>query len=231
MRSISVMLPIFLIIILSNPLRAQEDTLGHIGLGISIDPTGKPALLYIRSGGDFLQTVPLVNISAIVFYVPINVTDKFRLEPSIGLFSMTTTNSDVSSTSTDASTVTTVGIRGTYRSNLSNSLDLYVGPRLELGFISSKNDYSYTAPGTISGSKSSSTETDVTVGAVVGAECFPIRKFSIGGEINLNYVSFGNPDNNEVYFPPPAYPTINTNKRDQYAIYTGALLFVRWYIF
>jgi hypothetical protein len=35
------------------------------------------------------------------------------------------------------------------------------------------------------------TETDITVGGVIGVESFPIRKFIFGGEICLNYVIFG----------------------------------------
>jgi hypothetical protein len=235
MRYIFVMLFIFLITVLSTPLLAQEDTVGQIGLGISIDPTGKSELIYIYRGLNYIQTVPIVNLSAIVFYVPINVTNSFRIEPSIGVFSTSSTNSTSSSTTTDASSVIILGLRGTYRTVLSNSLDLYFGPRLEFCFLSSKNDYSYVSsypsPGTISGSKTTTTETDVTVGAVVGVEYFPIRKFSVGGEINFNYVTFGNPDYSQVDYPPPASPTVNTNKLDQYTLYTGALFFLRWYIF
>jgi len=235
MRYISVVLLIFLVIISTNPLLAQEDSLGILGLGISIDPTGASQIVYVQNSWDDYQA-PLTNVSAVRFYVPINVTNRFRLEPSFGLYSSSSTNKDnsfPSSSTTDASSVSTIGIRGTYNSPISNSLIFYFGPRLEFAFVSSKHEYSYIAsyPSAYipTDNKTTSTETDITFGGVVGVEYFPIRKFSIGGEINLNYITFGNPNITYDDSPSPASPVINTTNRDQYTLYTGVLFFLRWY--
>jgi len=60
----------------------QEDTLNIAGLGISIDPTKVSEMVYF---GSFWQNypTPITSTSAIEFYVPIKVTNKFRLEPSM----------------------------------------------------------------------------------------------------------------------------------------------------
>lgn len=232
MRYISIVILTFLTVIICNPLFGQEDTLPVAGLGISIDPTKVAEQVYITPYAANYQTFAISGPSAIAFYMPINVTNKFRLEPSIGLFSMssstTTTpisqlSGSIETTSYDAS-VFTFGIRGLFISPLSNSLSLYFGPRLEFGFVSSTYEDIYA----LQDNKTTETETDVTIGGIIGVEYFPIRKFSLGGEINLNYMIYGNPT--VTYdFNPPAQPSNYTSERDQYSLYTGALFFVRWY--
>ncbi len=110
---------------------------------------------------------------------------------------------------------------------------IYYGPRLEFEFISSTYEdvYSNNYPNANSNYdyKTITTETDITFGGVIGAEYFPIHKFSIGGEISLNYVSFGNPNVTNDNYPVPASPSTNTSERNQHTLYTGALFFLRWY--
>jgi hypothetical protein len=231
MRYIPIVIITFFTIIVSDPLFGQEDTLNIAGLGISIDPTKVSEMVYF---GSFWQNypTPITSTSAIEFYVPIKVTNKFRLEPSIGLFftsSSTTTTPIVhgngySETTTNDASVVTIGIRGIFNSSLSNSLSLYYGPRLEFGFVSSTSEDGQPSQDY----KTTTTETDITLGGVIGVEYFPIRKFSFGGEISLNYMTFGNPyvtneDN------PQTQPSTYTSERDQHTLYTGALFFMRWY--
>jgi hypothetical protein len=240
MRYISIVLLALFTISLSSPLLGQEDTLCRVGLGVSFDPTKISELVYISSSPDAVHIIPTANSSAIVFYVPINVTKEFRLEPSIGLFSMSSSSTetstipssgDPSTNSIDASVIT-IGVRGTFISHLSNSLLFYFGPRLELGIVSSTNEYTYISnyplTNTTAGDKTTTKETDITFGGVVGTEYFPIHKFSFGGEISLNYVTFGNPDITREYYPPQS-PSSYTTKREQHTLYTSALFFLRWY--
>jgi hypothetical protein len=221
-------------------LFGQEDTLGSVGFGFSFDPTKMSELLYINFSPWGLQMIPTASSSAFVFYVPINVSNGFRLEPSIGLFSMSSSSTETSTTpvsgypstsSTDASVIT-LGIRGTFKSPLSNSLVLYFGPRLEFGIVSTTYEHTYFSnypvTNTKNGEKTITKETDITFGGVLGAEYFPIRKFSVGGEISLNYVTFGNPDITDEYYPPQS-PSTYTTERKQHTLYTGALFFLRWY--
>jgi hypothetical protein len=71
-----------------------------------------------------------------------------------------------------------------------------------------------------------SSETDFMISGIFGAEYFPLREFSIGGEIDFNYVSFGNPDYTQTP-PPTGMQTTTTSTRS--LVSTGALLFIRWY--
>jgi opacity protein-like surface antigen len=221
-------------------LHAQEDTLGLVGLGISIDPTKGSELVYINPSLENLQSIWSNNTSAVVFYVPINVTNRFRFEPSIGLFSASSSSATTPTIqgngtpytySNDASVIT-LGIRGTYRYSLSNLLILYLGPRLEFGIVSStyENVYitNYPNANIKQDDKKITKETDITFGGVIGAEYFPISKFSVGGEISLNYVTFGNPDITYENYPTPS-SSYNTTEREQHTLYTGALFFLRWY--
>ncbi len=84
MRYTSIIILIIFIFIMSNPLIGQADTLSPMGLGISIDPTKLSELVYVNTFNGSIQQVPTVT-SAIVFYMPINVTNGFRLEPSVGI--------------------------------------------------------------------------------------------------------------------------------------------------
>ncbi len=237
MRYLSLFLIISLTIVISNPLLGQEDTLGTLGLGISIDPTKGSELVYVESYLDDLQYISTTSTSAVVFYVPINVTNRYRLEPSIGIFSTSSSTTQGSGSpytiSNDASVIT-LGIRGTYRCSLSNSLILYFGPRLEFGIVSSTYEYVYITNvpnvNTKQDDKTITKETDITFGGVIGTEYFPIPKFSIGGEIGLNYVTFGNPDVTYNYYPTPATSN-STSEREQHTFFTGALFFLRWYFF
>ena len=237
MRNISVILIIFL----SAPLLAQNDTLIHVGLGISIDPTNTEHIVYFRTTIDGVNLIPLTGFSAIMFYVPITFQDGLRIEPTIGTFSAsssTTTTSTFTATesgntsSTDAS-VTTLGIRLTYCSPISNSLSFYFGPRLELGFLSTTEEYSYytttSSSYTPTDDKTTTKETDVTIGAIWGAEYFPTKRFSIGGEIAFSYVSFGNPVVSSEDYPTQSSTGITTTSRDQHTVFTNSRFFLRWY--
>ena len=71
-------------------------------------------------------------------------------------------------------------------------------------------------------------ETDVHLGASFGGEYFPFTQFSVGGELQLNYTSYGNPDITQTSSQqPPA--TSTTSERKQHLWNTDALFFVRWY--
>lgn len=68
------------------------------------------------------------------------------------------------------------------------------------------------------------------MGIVFGAEYFPISHYSAGGEVSLNYTTFGNPTITNTTSPPqtpPAYT--NSNDVAQYSFNTEALFFMRWY--
>jgi hypothetical protein len=223
-------------------LKAQEESRRLLGVGISIDPARIGHLEYYYSIGSEMEMQSFTNISPVLLYVPIDASSSFRIEPYFGHYS---TSSNVTSTSTpqlseyprttvNEASITTIGLRGTYLSPLSSSFSLYVGPRFDLSFVSTSYEYSYVssypAPGTTTRYSSTKTETDGTVGAVFGAEYYPVPQFSVGGEVGLNYIWYGNPEAKTDQYPPqfPSTTRVST-ERTQHEFRTDALLFVRWF--
>ena len=126
-----------------------------------------------------------------------------------------------------------VGLGAYYLVPFNNSLIMYVGPKFGLSFLSSSSEQPYYGgpyPSTNTRDLLKTKETDFIVGAGFGAEYFPFAQFSVGGEFQFNYTSFGNPDRTRTITPPPSPPpTSTTSERKQHLWNTDALFFVRWY--
>jgi hypothetical protein len=157
-------------------------------------------------------------------------TRNFRIEPRFGIYSFSNERREdlaPNQPEKDTYTLTNIGISIEYVIPTGRSFQFYAGPRTSLNFMSySSSYYSYnggTVPVNITATQ---TETDILISALFGAEYFPLSELSIGGEIDLNYVSFGNPVTEQV--PTPAGGLSGTTFTRS-LISTGALLFVRWY--
>ncbi|HED36871.1 MAG TPA: hypothetical protein ENI76_01290 [Ignavibacteria bacterium] len=244
MKHISVIISILFTVMFSMTLFAQSRMENRLGIGISIDPTRIGHVTYYTYGQNSFIVETATNQSPILFYLPINVTDKIRIEPLFGLNSTsnastsnTTNNIGTNSTkhtySSDATAVT-IGVSGFYRTSLSNYFGLYFGPRVSYTFLSlvneNKNESIYGG-----GNHSSSTyntktnETDITVGLAFGVEYFPISRISFGGEASFNYTSFGNPHVKNTFTPPQPSNSITTVERTRHSSHTDGIFFVRWY--
>lgn len=232
MRQIFVAL---LVVMLSPALFSQEEMNNRIGAGISIDPARLGQANYFFYSPEGFQEVFLINNSPIAFYLPIHTSPKFRIEPSFAFYSLsvehapTYTSYSVTSDSKDISAIS-AGLRAVYVARLSNALNSYFGPRLEVTFLSSTFEDFYIINNSPRVTRISETkETDVTVGLVFGAEYFPISQFSVGGEFSFNYISFGNPDLTRTTTPPQPSPMATPGERKQHSFRTDVLFFVRWY--
>lgn len=121
-----------------------------------------------------------------------------------------------------------LGIGAFYLIPSTNNFQMYLGPRLGLNFVTSSSAgpyYDNVTRGYVQRT-TESTETDFALGLTFGGECFAAREFSVGAEVEANYVSFGNPDITNT----PAYQSSpSTTDRKQHIITTDALFFVRWY--
>ena len=147
MKTKAVLSIIFLSLIYSVRTDAQEDTIGTLGIGISLDPTRSESIYY-QYEQEYYSRQPDILMSAVAFYIPINLNKRFRLEPSFGIYANhtgTTTNSVnplngyPEYSSLDASIIV-AGIRGMYISRISTGINCYVGPKIELGFSSTTYD-------------------------------------------------------------------------------------------
>jgi hypothetical protein len=239
MRTSNIIFIILITLSMCTTLNAQEESRRLLGVGISIDPARIGHLEYYYTIGSEIESQSFANISPVLLYVPMDVSSSFRIEPYFGHYSNSSNvttkampqSSEYPRTTVNEASITTVGLRGTYLSPLSSSLSLYVGPRFDLSFVSTSYEYSYIssypAPGTTIRYSSTKTETDGTVGAVFGAEYYPVPQFSVGGEVGLNYIWYGNPEAKTDQYP--ATSTLTTTERTQHEVRTDALLFVRWF--
>jgi hypothetical protein len=183
---------------------SAQDSQFKIGIGVSLNPTA------MFSSGTIATIYLPVGLTDI--YVPIMASTNIRVEPDAGIF---TYSSEVSGSSSSkfSGTYFRLGIGLFYVRPVEASFDFYVGPRLGILASSSSTRYGNSAESTLS-------ETDFFIGACVGGEYLFSRHFSMGGEAQLNYISYGKPD----YSSSP-----NTSSRNQTALTNNALIFFRWY--
>ena len=173
--------------LISQDLENPQNDQLRIGFGISYGKT------VIFNGESNLQTLinPLdVSNFSIVFR-----TANFRIEPSLGYFSSSRTynyDNDFSTFSIGAKIAT---------ANLKVAMNYYFG--IDFGIVLS--------------SSSDGSKTDFYVGPVIGAEYMISEIFSLGGEIQLNYMSIGQ------------YGDKNLNKSQSY-ISSGAKILLRCYV-
>jgi hypothetical protein len=106
-------------------------------------------------------------------YFPIALAPNFRLEPSIGLFTV-----DAPSGGTDHRDLT-LGVGAFAVNRLAPQVDMYFGGRLKLNFA--KSD----------GPTVDDSDTDLFLAAAVGGEYYFVPKFSLGLEAQLGLYSHG----------------------------------------
>lgn len=83
MKQIPVIIFVVFTFAFTTKLFSQPEKKDQLGIGISIKPSriGHTSYYYSNQSGLIITT--LANATPIVFYVPINVTERFRLEPSL----------------------------------------------------------------------------------------------------------------------------------------------------
>lgn len=186
-------------LILAAPAQAQPQGT-KFGIGVSlIQGVIAPNFEELQFG-----TVALSNI-----FVPIILGSNFKLEPEIGFYRL----SEDEDTFEGTLTQWRFGLGAFYYLPATESVRVYVGPRvgLQLTSLSAEEDVELELG-----------ETDLTFGLALGGEYFLSDHFSCGGEVQLNYVSLGEPD-------------VEVDGVDQdldvsrSVISNNALILVRWY--
>jgi hypothetical protein len=222
-------------LLLCSPLTAQDTLRYRLGAGISVEPAlfGQTLDYYpTGSGSGYFITTPVFSVSPYYIYIPVTLTRKFRLEPRFGIYSFSTETSNSinpSQPSKNDIRLTNIGLSAEYVIPAGEKFQFYVGPRASLNLITYTytNYYYYETIAYNGGAVTvNDSETDFMISGIFGAEYFPLAELSIGGEVDLNYVSFGNPDISQ---SPPQPGTQPTTTRTQTLVSTGALLFIRWY--
>jgi hypothetical protein len=197
---------IFFILLMISSLCFSQESDSNIGLGVSLNPT---ALFSSSTTSTMFLPIGLTNI-----YIPITIGQKFRIEPEIGIYSQSSESKSGTSTSKNSSTLFRLGFGLLKIHPYEDVFNAYFGTRM--GILSLSSTSSYT------GSPDASTnEIDAYIGFVVGGEHMLSPHFGIGGEVQLNYVSFGQPERT----PAPS----TTSDRSQSIITNNAVMFFRWY--
>jgi hypothetical protein len=185
---------------------AQAQVPDHaVGLGVSLSPS---ALVDMSSQTTLVLPVGFGNI-----YLPIIAGPNFKIEPEFGIW-RTSSSTDYSGSSASFSgTLLRVGA-GLFRFvRVGGGTALYVGPRVAMVRSSDSQ--------TSSGITSSSHQTDWSFGLAIGGEHFFSPHFSLGGEVQLNYISVGT----EEQTPPPTFqPSVSSSM-----ITNNGLIFIRLY--
>jgi hypothetical protein len=183
-----------------------------VGIGIGYDP---PRLI-LSSSNLYTNVMTPVNI-----YVPISGA-KFRFEPDLGFYSFKNESSSGGYSNENDASIFHIGAGAFYMISTDSPVRIYIGPRLGLNFISAKS----TSSNSFGSSSSESSETDFTVGACVGGEYLFASRFSIGGEAQLSYISFGTPD---VTYTPASEMSGSSPDITRHLIASNVVFFFRWF--
>ncbi|TEU00108.1 MAG: hypothetical protein E3J23_03460 [Candidatus Stahlbacteria bacterium] len=190
-KAIFIILFVCISLLMVNPLQAQEKR-SSIGLGVSL---GKE--LYM--GGLTLLDFP-------TFYLPITLSSNFRIEPEIGYYRYSSEFENSETTET----YLTVGC-GIFLISQKGKTNIYYG--LRLGFI---RVYEYDKWIWNGQDVYEAHRTDYYIGPAIGGEYFFNKHLSLGGEIQVNFISIGKWSD-------------STGKHSVSVTRTKPLIFVRWY--
>ena len=193
--------------VLAAASAAQAQVPDHgVGLGVSLNPA---AIVAEGAEGTLLLPAGFGNI-----YLPIIAGPHLKFEPEFGIWRTSSSSSFAGSSSSSSSTLLRVGA-GLFRFvRVGGGTALYVGPRVVM--IRESSSTSFTgSPG------SSSHQTNWSFGLAIGGEHFFSPHFSLGGEVQLNYISVGT----EEQTPPPTFqPSASSS-----IITNNGLIFIRLY--
>ena len=156
--------------------KAQDDPV-RIGFGVGF---GQGFSFF---GGEELSVITL-PIDFADFSVIIR-GKNFRFEPTLGYFNFSSTSSSGSESKFSNFRLGTVLAYATAIA----SLNVYYG--IDIGVILSSESFNSSSPGSTSTDNS---KTDFFIGPAIGGEYMFSDNFSLGGEIQINYISVGNFD-------------------------------------
>ena len=171
------------------------------GLGMGLEP-----LSLIDEGS-------VVAAAAPSLYMPFMVTETVMLEPSLGLTRVSDEQTDGATTYSSSMSVWRLGLGVLLTRPFGPEGRGYFGPRIGLVRMSQSEE-----SGTFDYSED---RLNLTLAGVTGAEFFLAEQFSLGGEVGLEYVHFGQPD----VEPEPSVDI----ESDGSALRTVSELRLRWY--
>jgi hypothetical protein len=199
----------------STPVAAQAPA-QRFGVGVSLDMT--PTSSFTILGGSPILEARTGNI-----HFPVRVSRRLRIEPMLGYAKETqkSTSSGSSNSSSFSTLRFSVGL--TWLLPRGSDFQLYAGPRL--GLWRRRAQDKTTAPGFPAFSQTAS-QTNKFLSGVFGGEYFVTPSFSVGGEAQLTWTSFGDIDIS-LSPPNPAPPPPTDLSGSKWE--TAGLIVVRWF--
>ena len=191
-----------LIAVLACSATANAQTGVKVGIGISINPLAQTSSL----GG---VTVPG---GLFAFHVPINIGEKFKIEPELGYWRVKQKASGGGINAEQTLTQWRLAAGLFYMFPQKASLTPYIGPRV--GIVKSSETRKFDT------SEDKFSQTDFLLGLALGGEYYFSSHFTLGGELQFNYISIGEPEEEGVP---------DTFELDTDLFSTNGLLFIRWY--
>lgn len=187
------------------------------GLGLGIDVGDSPLELIGSPGG---ATTSLL--------IPVMIGKRFRLQPWVGYLRASLEFTSPTFTSNSHFRRLTLGLAAHYLFPVKDALRIYLGGGIGFGWNKAE-DRSSDGQGT--SFVSTEKRTDRLLNGVAGGEYFFSSRFSIGGEIRLDYVTFGDPESTQTITPPPPVPPVPPppTSEDLSVTQTSAQVMVRWY--
>lgn len=192
----------FIVCVSALPVHGQEGT--RFGLGVGISDAG----LNVPVFGD-VETL----LSPSSFFLPITLAS-FRVEPEIGYFRTSTTESLDDDEAEASATILQFGV-GIFSLNRAGGTVIYYGARVGITRQSASLNFSgEAAPDDVEASS-----TNFFVGPAVGGDHFLGDHFSLGGEVQVLYTSIGQEDVEEDDAPEVSSSFIRTR----------AVFLIRWH--
>jgi len=210
-------LPFLLGAVLFTPLSAQRHRSGTIGLGIGIDAVPNTVTSVFGFDADGRTGMILV---------PIRVVPRIRLQPALGYWRFSQDIHDAVSRFEQNLTQWSAGLALHYLFPLAQKVQTYVGSSIAFNRLSETawTEFSPSPP-----NKRTAKRTDTVLSAIAGGEYFFAPGFSMGGEVQLQYLMAGDVAISEEPTPtPPPVPT-PTPEFDASVIQTNGQLVIRWY--
>ncbi len=218
----SFVLRLCLLVCIVSTATAQDDEF-RIGFGAAINPI---TLLTESDGSNGNLTVPIQTAAV---FLPMLFGENLRVEPQFSLIRLAEdkiTKDDAGKTRGTYEGTTSGLMLGTgvfYGFDLDAATKGYLGARF--GIISSSSSAVFT-PVNGDDSEVSYSQINLFYGPALGGEYYLSRHMSLGVELGLNVLSYGNVD----YEAEPSIPDPSRSEVDQTLISTSALVFARLYL-
>jgi hypothetical protein len=182
-----------------------EDSNVQFGFGVNLSRE-VPTFTSTQEMDIFTLPIDLANFSFVIK------GKNFRIEPSLGYFTGSTDNTSGQYSYESSISNFRIGTVIAYNNSSFESMNFYYG--IDVGVILSSVSTSSNDP--FGGNQSTDeSKTDFFIGPAIGGEYMYNKYFSLGGEINLNYISVGN---------------YGDGDSTTWLISTRGAVYVRWYV-